>query len=124
MVHETSCAATATARLRGSRVDAPTRVLVPIQPVHDRRPTGCSACVLLSLFVDGASVSYRSCFAVGGPDRPIPEPETQSRGFMAGADIAGGASSLAAAAAATQTNLYGRLTSALNERGCVVILFW
>lgn len=59
-----------------------------------------------------------SVIKVGGPDRPIPEPEPQSRtAYPSGGEIAAGVSGIAATAAATQSNLYGRLTSALSERG-------
>ncbi|KAF8078966.1 hypothetical protein FPV67DRAFT_88576 [Lyophyllum atratum] len=57
---------------------------------------------------------------VGGPDRPIPVPEQQPRNAQGGPDIAGGVSRVAAAAAATQASLYGRLTSSLSERGQVL----
>jgi len=52
---------------------------------------------------------------LGGPDRPIPVPEQQNH--QSGLDIVEGVSGVAAAAAATQASLYGRLTSALSERG-------
>ncbi|KAG6873217.1 hypothetical protein C0995_001571 [Termitomyces sp. Mi166 len=55
---------------------------------------------------------------VGGPNRPIPKPEqSPSRNFYSAADISAGASEVAAAAMATQANLYNRITSALSERG-------
>ncbi|KAG5647699.1 hypothetical protein DXG03_008422 [Asterophora parasitica] len=57
---------------------------------------------------------------LGGPNRPIPQPERQQRNFFGGADIASGASGVAATAAATQTNIYNRISSALNERGQVL----
>ncbi|KAF5385371.1 hypothetical protein D9615_001225 [Tricholomella constricta] len=57
---------------------------------------------------------------LGGPDRPIPQPERQQRDFLSGTDLAAGASGVAAAAAATQSNLYSRISSALNERGQVL----
>lgn len=55
---------------------------------------------------------------MGGPDRPIPKPEPQNRStYPSGGEMAAGVSGIAATAAATRSNLYGRLTSALNERG-------
>ncbi|KAG6829267.1 hypothetical protein H0H87_012084 [Tephrocybe sp. NHM501043] len=58
---------------------------------------------------------------LGGPNRPIPRPEQQpTLSFYSSADISAGASEVAAAAAATQANLYNRLTSALGERGQVL----
>ncbi|KAG6842463.1 hypothetical protein C0991_007593 [Blastosporella zonata] len=61
---------------------------------------------------------------LGGPDRPVPQPEQQqTRSFYGGADLSTSASQVAAAAAATQASIYNRLTSALGERGYVYSTF-
>ncbi|KAF9469810.1 lethal giant larvae like, C-terminal-domain-containing protein [Collybia nuda] len=58
---------------------------------------------------------------LGGPDRPIPESEPRVRGgYTTANELAAGVSGVAAATAATQGNLYNRLTSALNERGQIL----
>lgn len=62
-------------------------------------------------------------FAVGGPNRPIPE-KSQLRNGTSTEDglastAAGAAAGIAASASAMQTNLYNRLTSAVSERGYV-----
>ena len=60
---------------------------------------------------------------MGGPDRPIPEKEAEAGG-AAGQNLAGSAANAAsgfvAGAAAVHANLYNKLTSAMNERGCVI----
>ena len=59
---------------------------------------------------------------VGGPDRPVLEKTTErgdggtSEEGVAGT-TANAASSLAASAAAVQSSIYGRLSSAMGERG-------
>ncbi|RDB29510.1 Uncharacterized protein C1F3.03 [Hypsizygus marmoreus] len=55
---------------------------------------------------------------LGGPDRPSPEPHVQSRDSSE--DNVAGVSGIAAAASSTQSNLYNRLASALNERGQIL----
>lgn len=60
-------------------------------------------------------------FAVGGPNRPIPEkPQfgTSTEESLA-STAAGAAAGIAASASAMQANLYSRLASAVNERGYV-----
>jgi hypothetical protein len=62
--------------------------------------------------------------SVGGPDRPIPEkPELGSSSTEEGlaGTAAGAAAGFVAGASAMQANLYSRLSSAVNERGCVKI---
>jgi len=57
---------------------------------------------------------------LGGPDRPIPEkPELGSSSTEEGltGTAAGAAAGFVAGASAMQTNLYNRLSSAVNERG-------
>lgn len=59
-------------------------------------------------------------FTVGGPDRPVPQKEVDSRSGS-GQGLAGSASGFVAGAAAVQANLYNRLASTMNERGCVIL---
>jgi syntaxin-binding protein 5 len=61
---------------------------------------------------------------VGGPDRPVLERRseqgaggTPQAGEGVTASTTSAASSLAASAAAVQTGIYDRLSSAMNERG-------
>ncbi|KAK0246422.1 WD40 containing snare-dependent exocytosis protein [Armillaria nabsnona] len=54
---------------------------------------------------------------LGGPNRPIPQPKTEPSAGASYEGISQGASALAASASATQSSLYERLTSALNDRG-------
>jgi len=64
------------------------------------------------------------CTSVGGPDRPIPEkPELGSSSTEEGlaSTAAEAAAGFVAGASAMHTNLYNRLSSAVNERGCVRI---
>jgi hypothetical protein len=112
------------------------------QLVEGQYPLNLSLCLLgLLRFWDRGSPSIRRkqenklmnyvrvfCFCillflislqkVGGPDRPVPEkgPE-QGAGGTSEEGVAGTASSLAASAAAVQSSIYDRLSSAMNERG-------
>jgi hypothetical protein len=75
----------------------------------------CVFCFCILLFL----ISIRK---VGGPDRPAPEKGSeQGAGGTSEEGVAGiaasTASSLAASAAAVQSSIYGRLSSAMNERG-------
>jgi syntaxin-binding protein 5 len=54
---------------------------------------------------------------VGGPDRPIPQPKPQAARGATIDNATTETSALAGAAAGVQSNLYDRLTSAVNERG-------
>jgi predicted AlkP superfamily phosphohydrolase/phosphomutase len=59
---------------------------------------------------------------VGGPDRPVLEKKSEqgaggTLGEGVAATTASAASSLAASAAAVQSGIYDRLSSAMNERG-------
>lgn len=54
---------------------------------------------------------------MGGPDRPVPIQQPRSQALAN--DAARDHSQVAKQAAATQNSLYDRLSSALNERGCV-----
>jgi hypothetical protein len=55
-----------------------------------------------------------SWFVVAGPDRPIPEPPKVQPAAAGGPSTA---ARLAAEAQSAQSNLYARLSSALNDRG-------
>ena len=59
---------------------------------------------------------------MGGPDRPIPEESplaSSSPDEGLASTAAGAAAGFVAGASAMQADLYSRLSSAVNERGCV-----
>ena len=54
---------------------------------------------------------------VGGPDRPVLEKIPKRAAGATSEDGIATASSLATSAAAVQSNIYNKLSSAMNERG-------
>ena len=66
------------------------------------------------------SISTYRFVIVGGPDRPMPERTKSDKGsspVLQGTTAGSAAASFAANAAAVQSNIYSRLTSAMGERG-------
>lgn len=57
---------------------------------------------------------------VGGPDRPAPVKRARDILSQRDEEAAPRAGSVVASAAAVQSSIYNRLTSALNERGSVI----
>ncbi|KAF9531932.1 WD40 containing snare-dependent exocytosis protein [Crepidotus variabilis] len=106
---------------------ASTRMAVPSQPL----PVSLGPATLLQaginfgswLGLGGNKTGAQIDDLLGGPDRPMPEKIAAEKARAAAEDegeSAGGQSSIsgfAAGAAAMQTNVYSRLTGALNERG-------
>ncbi|KAF9041832.1 hypothetical protein BDZ89DRAFT_1060198 [Hymenopellis radicata] len=93
-----------------------TKGSVPAQP----QPVSMAPASLLGTWfafgnqsVSGAQIDE----LFGGPNRPIPQPKPEVTGNSSFSGVSQGAASLAASASATQSSLYNRLTSALNDRG-------
>ncbi|KAJ7040330.1 WD40 containing snare-dependent exocytosis protein [Mycena alexandri] len=88
-----------------------TKPTVPSQP----QPVSLGPTSLLSSwFRFGQSMTGPQLdVLLGGPDRPIPVPETKPKSTATPAD----ASSIAQTAAGVQSSLYSRLQSAMGERG-------
>jgi len=64
---------------------------------------------------------------VGGPDRPLPQKApapARSGSEDAAGSVGTAAAGIAAGAAAAQTSIYNRLTSAVGERGYVTFFDW
>ncbi|KAK0500667.1 WD40 containing snare-dependent exocytosis protein [Armillaria luteobubalina] len=98
-----------------------TRVPVPAQP--QPVPIGPTSFLGSWLTFGNQSITGEQADGLlGGPNRPIPQPKIEPSAGASYEGISQGASALAASAlaasaSATQSSLYERLTSALNDRG-------
>ncbi|KAK0466348.1 WD40 containing snare-dependent exocytosis protein [Desarmillaria tabescens] len=93
-----------------------TKVPVPAQP----QPVSMGPTSFLGSWLTYGNQSITGDQAdelLGGPNRPIPQPKTEPSAGVSYEGISQGASAIAASATATQSSLYERLSSALNDRG-------
>lgn len=72
-------------------------------------------CFILMPFIFGSEALIMAC-AVGGPDRPIPQPKPRDVA-QEGTSSGFNASAMTASVAGAQAGIYSRLQSALSERG-------